>query len=66
MSSAPAAKKPRNKKVTISISGLPEDLLQEIEQIAKEEHRPRSGQIVKFLEGAVKARVKADSQLEAA
>lgn len=43
-------------RVTISISGMPAELVAELEAIAKQEHRDRSGQIVKFVEDALRAR----------
>ena len=40
-------------EVQISVSGLPEKTLQQIDAIADREHRPRNRQIVKWLEEAV-------------
>ena len=42
--------------VTITISGVPVELRDELDELAQLEHRDRSGQIVKMLEQAMKAR----------
>lgn len=42
--------------VTISISGMPKELLEKLDKLAGKEHRPRSRQIVKLLEDAIKER----------
>ena len=42
------------KTVTISISGVPKTLLTRVDKLADNEHRDRSGQIVKILEDIVR------------
>lgn len=47
------------KLVTVTISGLPSSLRDELDKLAREEHRDRSSQIVKMIEDALKVRVAA-------
>lgn len=42
--------------VTITISGVPVELRDELDELAQLEHRDRSGQIVKMLEQEMKTR----------
>jgi predicted transcriptional regulator len=42
--------------VTITISGVPVELRDALDELAQLEHRDRSGQIVKMLEQEMKAR----------
>lgn len=44
------------KEVTISISGVPQNMLADLDEIARVERRPRSGQIVKMIEEALAER----------
>lgn len=44
------------KLVTVTISGLPEPMREELDKLARAEHRDRSSQIVKMIEDALKER----------
>jgi metal-responsive CopG/Arc/MetJ family transcriptional regulator len=50
----PDLTKDNEPEVTISISGVPKSLLNEIERVAKKDRRNRSSLIVKLLEASVR------------
>ena len=51
--------------ITVTISGLPKSLRDELDKLARQERRDRSSQIVKMLEDAMRDRSK-QPQLQAA
>lgn len=52
--------------ITVSISGLPKSLRDELDKLAKAERRDRSSQIVKMLEDALRERKESAKQFSKA